>query len=70
MQEYPVVKMKELRNYKIGNVVRLKETEDLVVIDSSESFSCFRCALYYVDDCQDKSGCDGKVHFCPVEDYL
>ena len=32
VKEYPVVKMKHLRNYKVGDVVRLKKTGELVKI--------------------------------------
>ena len=70
MQEYPVVKMKELRNYKVGDVVRLKKTGELVVICRVGEFQdCLRCSLYYVDDCQDKSGCElDDVYFNPVKE--
>ena len=46
MQEYPVVKMKELRNYTIGDVVRIKKTGDLVVICRvGDLQDCLRCSL-------------------------
>ena len=45
VKEYPVVKMKELRNYTIGDVVRLKKTGELVKItvwNRSEDCDCCR----------------------------
>ena len=44
MLEYPVVKMKELRNYKVGDVVRIKKTGELVEIDNYPN-SCCSCVL-------------------------
>ena len=44
MQEYPVVKLKELRNYKIGDVVRLKLTGELVEIEHTGI--CALCVFY------------------------
>ena len=69
---YPVVKMKELRNYTIGDVVRLKKTGDLVVITvwtSSEGCDC--CALYKVFGCYGKTKCSnfpGDVCFHKVKE--
>jgi hypothetical protein len=82
MQEYPVVKMKELRNYTIGDVVRLKKTGKLVEIAEYASYtgSCKRCV--FGDQCDSgeeldyKTGCGGiggdfggkSVYFKPVEE--
>ena len=82
MQEYPVVKMKELRNYKIGDVVRLRKTGELVEISMYGAFtvSCKRCV--FNDQCDSdgellyKTRCDGfgedfggnSVYFKPVEE--
>ena len=84
MQEYPVVKMKELRNYTIGDVVRLKKTGKLVEIAKWATYtgSCKRCV--FGDQCDSdsdeeslyKTGCDGigedfggnSVYFKLVED--
>jgi hypothetical protein len=84
MQEYTTVKMKELRNYTIGDIVRLKKTGDLVEIAKYASYtgSCRRCVFY--DQCDSdsdgellyKTGCDGfgedfggnSVYFKPVEE--
>ena len=78
-KEYPVVKMKDLRNYTIGDVVRLKKTGDLVVIDNY--LGCRSCVLYEQycrnpDSCPVKTGCYGEgkafggksVHFKPVKE--
>ena len=47
MTKYHVVKTKELRNYKIDDVVRLKKTGKLVKISMYGSFtgSCKRCVF-------------------------
>ena len=82
MQEYQVVKMKHLRNYTIGDVVRLKKTTKLVEITKYASYigSCKRCV--FCDQCDSdgellyKTGCDGfgedfggnSVYFKPVEE--
>ena len=69
MQEYPVVKMKHLRNYKVGDVVRLKKTGELVEI--SEHIICQDCALYDIVGCDIKSNCvreDISVYFNPVKE--
>jgi hypothetical protein len=79
VKEYPVVKMKELRNYTIGDVVRLKKTGDLVVIDNY--LGCRSCVLYEQycrnpDSCHVKTGCYGEgkafggksVYFKPVKE--
>ena len=84
MQEYPVVKMKELRNYTIGDVVRLKKTGKLVEIAKYATYtgSCKRCV--FNDQCDSdsyeeslyKTGCHGfggefggnSVYFKPVEE--
>ena len=82
MTKYPVVKMKELRNYTIGDVVRLKKTGELVKIAKYASYtgSCKRCV--FGDQCRYdgellyKTGCDGigedlggkSVYFKPVEE--
>jgi threonine dehydrogenase-like Zn-dependent dehydrogenase len=79
MQEYPVVKMKELHNYKVGDVVRIKKTGDLVVIDNY--LGCRSCVLYEQycrnpDSCHVKTGCHGEgkafggksVYFKPVKE--
>lgn len=72
----PVAKMKELRNYKIGDVVRLKKNGKLVEIAKYASYtgSCKRCV--FGDQCRyNKTGCEGiggdfggnSVYFKPVE---
>lgn len=72
VKEYPVVKMKELRNYTIGDVVRLKKTGELVEITvwtCSEDCDC--CAMYEVSGCYDKTNCDDfpvRVCFHKVKD--
>ena len=82
MQEYPVVKMKHLRNYTIGDVVRLKKNGKLVEIAKYASYtgSCKRCV--FGDQCDSdeeslyKTGCHGfgedfggnSVYFKPVEE--
>ena len=84
MTKHPVVKMKELRNYKIGDVVRLKKNGKLVEIAKYASYtgSCKRCV--FNDQCDSdsdeeslyKTGCDGfgedfggnSVYFKPVEE--
>ena len=82
MQEYPVVKMKELRNYTIGDVVRLKKTGELVEIAKYANYtgSCKRCVfgdqcryggeLYYITGCDGIGGDFGgnSVYFKPVEE--
>ena len=65
MTKYPVVKMKKLRNYTIGDVVRLKKTGKLVEIAKYACYtgSCKRCV--FNDQCDNdgdllyKTGCDG-----------
>ena len=69
VKEYPVVKMKHLRNYKVGDVVRLKKTGELVKI--SEHTICYDCALYDIVGCDIKSNCvkeDISVYFKPVKE--
>ena len=79
MQEYPVVKIKHLRNYTIGDVVRLKKTGELVEIYNY--LGCRSCVLYEQycrdpDSCPVKTGCFGEgkafggksVYFKPVEE--
>ena len=79
VKEYPVVKMKELHNYKVGDVVRIKETGDLVVINNY--LGCRSCVLYEQycrnpDSCHVKTGCYGEckafggksVHFKLVKE--
>ena len=72
VKEYPVVKMKHLRNYKVGDVVRLKKTGDLVKIavwHCSEDCDC--CALDEVYGCYGKTNCDkfpGAVYFRKVKE--
>ena len=69
VKEYPVVKMKELCNYTIGDVVRLKKTGELVEI--SEHIICQDCALYDIVGCDIKSNCvkeDISVYFKPVKE--
>ena len=82
MQEYPVVKMKHLRNYTIGDVVRLKKTGKLVEISKYVAYtgSCKRCVFgdqcIYVGELDYKTGCDGfgedfggnSIYFKPVEE--
>ena len=81
MTNYPVVKMKHLRNYKVGDIVRLKKTGELVEIDNYPN-SCCLCVLYEqycrdIDSCSDKTGCFGEdkafgsktVYFKPVKEY-
>lgn len=72
VKEYPVVKMKDLRNYAIGDVVRLKKTGELVVITVwNRSEDCDCCALYEVSWCCDKTNCDnfpGDVCFHKVKE--
>ena len=71
--------MKDLCNYTIGDVVRLKETGDLVVIDNY--LGCRSCVLYEQycrnpDSCHVKTGCYGEgkafggksVYFKPVKE--
>ena len=57
MQEYPVVKMKHLRNYTIGDVVRLKKTGKLVEIAKYATYtgSCKRCVF------NDQCDSDGEL---------
>ena len=80
MQEYPVVKMKHLRNYKVGDIIRLKKTGKLVEIAKYATYtgSCKRCM--FNDQCDNdgdllyKTGCDGfggdfggnSIYFKPV----
>ena len=45
VKEYPVVKMKHLRNYKVGDVVRLKLTGELVEIEHTGI--CTLCVFYW-----------------------
>ena len=47
MQGYPVVKMKHLRNYKVGDIVCLKKTGKLVKISKYAAYtgSCKRCVF-------------------------
>ena len=82
MTKYPVVKMKELRNYKIGDVVRLKKNGKLVEIVKYAAYtgSCKRCV--FNDQCDSdgefmyKTRCDGiggdfggnSVYFKPAEE--
>ena len=69
VKEYPVVKMRHLRNYKVGDVVRLKKTGELVEI--SEHIICQDCALYDIVGCGTKSNCikdDISVYFKPVKE--
>ena len=82
MQEYPVVKMKHLRNYKVGDIVRLKKTGELVKIAEYTTYtgSCKRCV--FGDQCDSdeeslyKTGCHGfgenfggnSTYFKPVEE--
>lgn len=72
VKEYPVVKMKELHNYKIGDVVRLKKTGELVVISKFTGYSiCTSCALCYIEGCDVKSNCNvigSGVYFKPVKE--
>ena len=72
VKEYPAVKMKELRNYTIGDVVRLKKTGELVKITVwNRSEDCECCALYEVFWCCDKTNCDnfpGEVCFRKVKE--
>ena len=72
VKEYPVVKMKELRNYKVGDVVRLKKTDELVVITVwNRSEDCDCCALYKVFWCYGKTKCSnfpGDVCFHKVKE--
>ena len=72
VKEYPVVKMKELRNYTIGDVVRLKKTGELVKITVwNRSEDCDCCALYKVFGCYGKTKCSnfpGEVCFRKVKE--
>ena len=72
VKEYPVVKMKELRNYTIGDVVRLKKTGELVVITVwNRSEDCDCCTLHEVYGCYGKTNCDkfpGAVCFRKVKE--
>ena len=78
MTKYPVVKMKELRNYKIGDVVHLKKNGKLVEIAKYTSYtgSCKRCVFgdqcRYGGELDYKTGCGGiggnSVYFKPVEE--
>ena len=72
VKEYPVVKMKELCNYTIGDVVRLKKTGELVVITVwNRSEDCDCCALHEVYGCYGKTNCGkfpGEVCFRKVKE--
>ena len=72
VKEYPLVKIKELHNYTIGDVVRLKKTGELVKITVwNRSGDCDCCALYEVFWCCDKTNCDnfpGDVCFHKVKE--
>ena len=72
VKEYPVVKMKELRNYTIGDVVRLKKTGELVRIAVwNRSDDCYCCALYKDFGCYGKAKCSnftGEVYFRKVKE--
>ena len=72
VKEYPVVKMKELRNYTIGDVVRLKKTGELVKITVwNRSEDCYCCALYKDFVCYGKTKCSnfsGEVCFRKVKE--
>ena len=72
VKEYPVVKMKHLRNYTIGDVVRLKKTGELVKITVwNRSEDCDCCALYKVFGCYGKTNCNnfpGDVYFHKVKE--
>ena len=72
VKEYPVVQMKELCNYTIGDVVRLKKTGELVVITVwNRSEDCDCCALYKVFGCYGKTNCNnfpGDVCFHKVKE--
>lgn len=82
MTKYPVVKTKELRNYKIDDVVRLKKTGKLVKISMYVGFTCSCKRCVFNDQCDSdgellyKTGCDGfgedfggnSVYFKPVEE--
>ena len=72
VKEYPVVKMKELRNYTIGDVVRLKKTGELVEITVwNRSEDCDCCALYKVFWRCGKTNCNnfpGDVCFHKVKE--
>ena len=64
--------MKELRNYKIGDVVRLKKNGKLVEITVwKRSEDCYCCALYKVFGCYGKTKCSnfpGDVCFHKVKE--
>lgn len=73
VKDYPVVKMKHLCNYKVGDVVRLKKTGELVELSAFEHYNnCRDCALYDVENCVYKTCCydidNGEVYFKPVEE--
>ena len=72
VKEYPVVKMKHLRNYKVGDVVRLKKTGELVVITVWNRLEgCDCCALYEVFEYCGKTNCNnfpGEVCFHKVKE--
>ena len=61
MTSYPVVKIKHLRNYKVGDVVRLKKTGKLVEISKYATYtgSCKRCV--FGDQCDSDS--DGESSY-------
>ena len=72
VKEYPVVKMKHLRNYNIDDVVRLKKTGELVKIAVwNRSEDCYCCALYKDFGCYGKTKCSnfsGEVYFRKVKE--
>lgn len=78
MTQYPIVKIKNLRKYRVGDILRLKKTGELVKIE--EYSACAYC-VFYKQCCEgfmsyQKTGCVGvgvdfggeSVYFKPVEE--
>ena len=80
MTQYPFVKIKNLRKYRVGDILRLKKTGELVKIEEY-GICCAYCVFY--KQCGDgfmsdqKTGCIGfgedfggeSVTFKPVKEY-
>ena len=66
------MKMFHFHHYKVGDVVRLKKTGELVVITVwNRSECCDCCALYKVFGCCGKTKCSnfpGDVYFRKVKE--
>ena len=83
MTQYPIVKIKNLRKYRVGDILRLKKTGELVKIE--EYRICAYC-VFHKQCCEgfmsdQKTGCIGfgedfggetvifKPVFKPVKEY-